>query len=49
MINLYKELINYIEDNKKNYNISYESTIEYLEQLVRDIKKEYEELKEEVQ
>jgi hypothetical protein len=44
---LYDILVNYIEDNKTNYNIDYKETIETIEELIEEIKKDYEDLKEE--
>ena len=42
---LYDILVNYIEDNKTNYNIDYKETIETIEELIEEIKKDYEDLK----
>lgn len=47
MNNIYDTLIRYIEENKTKYNIGYEDTICYLEEIVETIKKEYEELGDE--
>lgn len=44
---LYDILVNYIEDNKTNYNIDYKETIGTIEELIEEIKKDYEDLKEE--
>ena len=42
--NLYKILIDYIENNKEKNNIDYFETIEHLKELINEIKKEYEEI-----
>ena len=39
---LSKILVEYIEKNKINYNIEYLETIEAIEELIREIKKDYE-------
>ncbi|MBQ3475838.1 MAG: hypothetical protein IJH20_06695 [Bacilli bacterium] len=44
---LYDILVNYIEDNKTNYNIDYKETIETIEELIEEIKKDYKDLEEE--
>lgn len=46
MNNLYDVIIQFIEDSKTKYNISYDSTIEFLKQLINEIEKEYQDLKE---
>jgi len=38
-------LVNYIEQNKIKYNIEYQKTIETLEELIKEIKKEYQNIK----
>lgn len=40
-------LIDYIEENKTKNNIDYDETIETLQELLNEIKKEYEELGDE--
>lgn len=34
-------LINYIEDNKEKYNISYAETLDYLQEVLDELKQEY--------
>ena len=41
---LYNILVNYIEDNKTNYDIDYKETIEAIEELLEEIKKDYKEM-----
>ena len=41
---LYNILVNYIEDNKTNYDIDYKETIETIEELLEEIKKDYKEM-----
>ena len=43
---LYDLMIKHIEDNKVKHNIDYTDSIEYLKTLIKNIEKEYEELKE---
>ena len=40
-------LIDYIEENKTKNNIDYDETLETLQELLNEIKKEYEELGDE--
>lgn len=42
-MNIMETMITYIEDNKRN-NISYAKTLEYLQECLYTLKKEYEEL-----
>lgn len=44
MVSLYDMMIQHIEDNKSKYNIDYEESIKYLQELVDTIKKEYEKI-----
>lgn len=39
--NLYDILVDYIENNKANFNIDYEDTIESIKELIEEIEKEY--------
>ena len=41
---IYALMIKYIEDNKINYNISYNDSIVYLKELIKSIEKEYEDI-----
>lgn len=45
-MNISNILIKYIEDNKK-YDIDYKKSIETIEELLKELKKDYEELEEE--
>lgn len=40
-INLYDVIIDYIENDKRKYNISYKDTIEYIEEIVKELKETY--------
>lgn len=44
---LYDLLVNYIEDNKNVFGIDYKDTIETIEELIEEIKKDYKDLEEE--
>lgn len=44
---LYDTLVNYIEDNKNVYGIDYKETIETIEELIEEIKRDYKDLLEE--
>lgn len=46
-MNLYNVLIDYIENNKTKNNISYEETFDYLDELLRTLKRDYENLESE--
>ena len=45
--NLYDILVDFIDNNKSMYDIDYKSSIENLEDLLNEIKRDYEELGEE--
>ncbi len=39
-------IIEYVETNKEKYNIKYDESIQAVDELLAEIKKEYEELRE---